>query len=195
MKRTVYQTDALGFFVYPIEIFDQPLDPGRFSIPFGAHEIAPPPIGDGQVARWVNGNWIVNADYRKDTLYVAATGEQYKIGEATDAGTYDGFGPIPAWLTATKPEPPAPTPDQLEADFSGLVTARLNAWAAERQYDDINSARLAALTPEYAADGTTANAAYGTIWAAAIALMPQVRAGELTPGQAVEQLPALSWAS
>jgi hypothetical protein len=69
----------------------------------------------------------------------------------------------------------------------------LNAFARERQYDDISSARLAALSAEYASDGAVAQSAYDQTWTAAIALMPQVRSGALTVEQAVEQLPALTW--
>ena len=83
--------------------------------------------------------------------------------------------------------------DELEAQFSAAVTARLDAFALERQYDDIASARLAVLSSEYAADGQAANAAYDATWTAAITLVPQVRSGDLTPEQAVEQLPALAW--
>jgi tRNA A37 threonylcarbamoyltransferase TsaD len=88
---------------------------------------------------------------------------------------------------------PPPTPNQMEQTFSALVTDRLNAFAAKRQYDNIASARLAGLSSEYAVDGQTANASYASIWTAAIALVPQVRSRELTPEQAVERLPALAW--
>jgi hypothetical protein len=89
-------------------------------------------------------------------------------------------------------QPPLPTPDELETAFSALVTARLNAFAAEKQYDDITSARLAALSGEFQADGQAAQVAYDVTWTAAIALMPDVRSGEITVEQAVEQLPVLT---
>jgi hypothetical protein len=57
----------------------------------------------------------------------------------------------------------------------------------------MDKARLAAFSAEYAADGQAANAAYDSTWTAAIALVPQVRSGELTPEQAVERLPVLVW--
>jgi hypothetical protein len=117
-SKTVYQTDEQGFFVYQTVIFELPLEPGKFSVPHRAYEDSPYPIPQGFCARRVNGaggNWAKGEDHRKDTLYVAATGEQYEIGKAVDAGTYDGFGPLPPWLTATKPEPPPPTPEEILA--------------------------------------------------------------------------------
>jgi hypothetical protein len=84
-------------------------------------------------------------------------------------------------------------PEEREVAFNAAVTARLNVFAAERQYDDITSARLAALSGEFTTDGAIAQAAYDTTWAAAIALMEQVKSGELTVEQALEQLPALVW--
>jgi hypothetical protein len=84
-------------------------------------------------------------------------------------------------------------PDDLEAAFSAAVTARLDSFAALKQYDSITSARLAALSEDFAADGQIAKAAYDSTWTAAIALMPDVRAGTLSVEQALEQLPALAW--
>jgi hypothetical protein len=83
--------------------------------------------------------------------------------------------------------------DEREAAFSALIEARMDAFALEKDYGTMDTARLAALSMEYAADGPIANAAYDTTWAAAIALIPKVRAGELTPEEAVAQLPALAW--
>jgi hypothetical protein len=96
-----------------------------------------------------------------------------------------------------EPAPPPPSEAELRArremEFNGAVTARLNAFAAEKQYDDISAARLAALSSEYAADGQTAQAAYDMTWAAAIAMWEDVASGEITVEQAVERLPALTW--
>ena len=83
--------------------------------------------------------------------------------------------------------------DQLEAAFAALVTARLDTFAQSKNYDTMDKARLAALSTEYAADGQAANAAYDATWTAAIALVPDVRSGELTPEQALEELPELAW--
>lgn len=129
-----------------------------------------------------------------------ATDWEYVENHKGKEGYVDGkpykvldYGPLPKGWSDTPPPPPPPTPDELEAQFSTLVTTRLNAFAAQRQYDDISSARLAALSAEFASDGQIAQAAYDNTWTAAIPLMSQVRSGELTPVQAVEQLPALTW--
>jgi hypothetical protein len=99
-----------------------------------------------------------------------------------------------------EPVPPPPTEDELraarEAEFNRAITLILNEFAAERQYDNINAARLAALSAEYAADGQTAQAAYDAAWAAAIAMWEQVVGGAITVEQAAAelvQLPALTW--
>jgi hypothetical protein len=89
----------------------------------------------------------------------------------------------------------APTldPDQREAAFSVAVTARLDAFATGKQYDSITTARMATLSEDFSEDGRIANAAYDATWTAAIALIPQVRDGTLTPTAAAEQLPTLTW--
>jgi hypothetical protein len=100
---------------------------------------------------------------------------------------------------SVEPVPPPPTDVELramrEAEFNAAITARLNAFAAQRQYDDISAARLAALSVEYAADGQAAQAAYDTTWSAAIAMWESVASGEITVEQAILQLPALTWPS
>jgi hypothetical protein len=96
-----------------------------------------------------------------------------------------------------EPVPPPPTDAELraarEAEFNSAITARLNAFAALKQYDDISAARLAALSVVYAADGQTAQAAYDATWAAAITMWEQVASGEITVEQALVQLPVLTW--
>lgn len=56
-----------------------------------------------------------------------------------------------------------------------------------------NRLRLAALSVEYAEDGRIANAAYDSTWRAALALIPSVRDGTLTPDEAIERLPEIKW--
>lgn len=82
--------------------------------------VKPPAIPDGHVAKWVTelhhvtdtpnygeegtGSWEVVEDHRKDKLYTE-DGE-YKIGDDYEGQSYDGLGPIPAWLSTEAPEQP-----------------------------------------------------------------------------------------
>jgi hypothetical protein len=84
---------------------------------------------------------------------------------------------------------PPLTPDQLEQRFKGAVTARLNAYITARGWDTLD--RVLAQAGEFAADREIAQAAYDAQWSAAFALLPQVRAGEVSVEDALEQLPAL----
>jgi hypothetical protein len=89
--------------------------------------------------------------------------------------------------------PYVPTPDDLEHDFLGQVARRLDEFAREKGYDSMDKARLASLSDEYHEDGVIANAAYDSTWAAAIALIPDVREGTITPDEAIAQLPEIAW--
>jgi hypothetical protein len=137
--------------------------------------------------------------YVKDGVVLSDAG--FSIGEGVDKITFP-----PRWLAYATPADlarygievvPEPevteAPDALEARFDALIDARLDAFAQEKIYDNMDKARLAVLTTDYAGDGRTANAAYETTWTAAIALKADVRAGTLTPEQAVENLPELTW--
>ena len=57
--KTVYQTDADGFFTGTAQADLSPLEPGVWLIPGGCVETAPPPLAEGQRAQWVNGAWAV----------------------------------------------------------------------------------------------------------------------------------------
>jgi len=118
--KAVYQTDQRGFFLYESEAHELALAPGYFNIPNGAYELKPPATGAGMVARWLEDGWSLVEDHRSDILYYIKTPateetpaliEQYVIGtEATADGelvSYDGGGPIPAWLTDVAPAAPA----------------------------------------------------------------------------------------
>ena len=160
---------------------------------------APPAdIPAGHIPRWTGSAWEVVEDHRQkpDKHGTKQGGTPFWLPGDTHtspARYVEELGPLPEGAMLEQPAPPPPTPDELEARFSVLVTARLNAFAAEKQYDDITSARLAALSDDFSADGEVAKAAYDATWTAAIALVPGVRNGELTPDEAVEQLPALVW--
>ncbi|MFC3340668.1 hypothetical protein ACFOEY_20115 [Paracandidimonas soli] len=75
------------------------------------------------MARWVSsvprddieygnagtGNWEIVEDHRKDTFYTS-DGSAYEMGSDHNGQSYDGLGPIPAWLTDTAPPAPEPEP-------------------------------------------------------------------------------------
>jgi hypothetical protein len=166
-----YQYTADGYFADEIEDYGL--------LPNNATHTAPPAEQSGHVLHWTGAAWEQIENHKGEEGYL--NGEPYTIKD---------YGPYPEGWSTT---PPPPTPDELEARFSGMVTGHLNDFARQRQYDDITSARLAALSGEFAADGQAAQAAYDQTWTAAIALAPKVRSGELTPEQAIEQLPALAW--
>lgn len=67
-------------------------------------------------------------DHRHDELWVAH-GQRYVIGEAHEGQTYDGLGPIPAWLYAEEPEAPEPTLEEAQAAQLAQINADFEAAA------------------------------------------------------------------
>ncbi|MCI3205835.1 MULTISPECIES: phage tail protein [Pandoraea] len=105
--KTVYQTDERGLFLYPTTAHELYLSPGEYNIPFGAVEAEPPVTEDGTVQKWIEGAWTVVEDNRHKRLYVARSAEEYQLGATIEINgesvTYHGDGPIPEWLTDTRP--------------------------------------------------------------------------------------------
>jgi hypothetical protein len=56
---TVYQLDADGFYVGPVEADESPLQPGEFLIPGGCVLTVPPGDTVGMRPRWVEGAWAL----------------------------------------------------------------------------------------------------------------------------------------
>jgi hypothetical protein len=83
----------------------------------------------------------------------------------------------------------------LQQGFEYLVRKRLNEFAQTKDYDEIVAAcsYSTSTNATYAAEGQYCVDARDATWAAAIALVPDVRAGTLTPEQAIARLPALAW--
>lgn len=113
MKKTVYQTDPSGLYLYEIEANELPLSRGLFNIPYGAHEMKPPNAPAGKVPRWTGQGWGLVDDYRTVPLWIKNTGQAYGIGTviATDDGvmSYPGWGQLPAWLSTQQPTFPHET--------------------------------------------------------------------------------------
>jgi hypothetical protein len=111
-------------------------------------------------------------------------------------------GEVAAWAagnpgSVAKEQPPEFTPEELReqrgAAFGDAISARLDAFAKAKGYDNMDKARLAALTDAYRADGEAANAAYAATWEAAIGLWEDVAGGHLPIGEALDELPELAW--
>ena len=130
--KTVYQTDAEGFFIGPVQADPSPLEPGVWLIPGGAVEVEPPALTEGQKAQWVNGAWAVIEPPPPPEPEPEPTPEEARAAiEASilterdrriDLGTginVTGVGTIPV---SGRP--------QVQADLTSLVTAAQIAIAA-----------------------------------------------------------------
>ncbi len=114
MRKEVFQADDNGLFLYQTLANELALTPGKFNIPFGAYEDAPPQPAQGRWPRRVGDAWTMVEDYRTTPLWVVESGAPYTIG-TEHAGvdgkvSYPGWGPLPAWLTQVVLKPPASQP-------------------------------------------------------------------------------------
>lgn len=57
--KTVFQTDHSGVFVGTTLADESPLEPGVFHIPGGCVEIKPPKHSSLELARWLDGSWVI----------------------------------------------------------------------------------------------------------------------------------------
>jgi hypothetical protein len=55
--KTVSQLNPDGYFVFPVEADESPLEPGVFLIPARAIDVLPPQVPAGKMARWA-GEWV-----------------------------------------------------------------------------------------------------------------------------------------
>lgn len=109
MALTVYQTDAAGLYLGPVEADESPLEEGVYLIPAGCVEVAPPEVAAGEVAVWLGDAWSVVPDHRGETWF-SAEGAPVVVTAVGD--------PALAGLT---PEPPAPSiEDQVVAAIAAV---------------------------------------------------------------------------
>lgn len=57
--KIVSQLDADGYFVCPTVADESPLEPGVFHIPGGAVDVEPPAVPEGKLARFVDGEFVL----------------------------------------------------------------------------------------------------------------------------------------
>ncbi len=84
-------------------------------------------------------------------------------------------------------------PDDLLKRFHEEIAKSLDAFAQEKQYDNMDKARLAALTADFRADGEFANQLYDRVWTTAFVLEEEVRGGSLSVEAAIKKLPEMKW--
>ena len=116
MKKTVFQTDLDGLYLYDTVANELAMEPGAFNIPFGAQEVPPPAAPAGQVARWAGSAWVLVEDHRATQFYRTDSGQPYAFGSTIEvegvAVSYKGWGAVPTWLTDVQPQPPEePAPE------------------------------------------------------------------------------------
>lgn len=111
--KTHYQTDLNGLFIGPVDCLPNPHEEGKWWVPFGAFEDAPPEKGPHQVQRRIEGGWELIPDYRG---YVYWTAERQRV--VIDQVEVE---PPAGHLT----EDPGPTPAQRLADLKGQARAAL----------------------------------------------------------------------
>ena len=56
-EKIVSQLDPAGYFAFPVDADESPLEPGTFLIPGGAIDVPPPQVPAGKLARWA-GQWV-----------------------------------------------------------------------------------------------------------------------------------------
>lgn len=98
-----------------------------------------------------------------------------------------------------KPQPPQPSPEEIQASIVSATQQRLDAFARTRNYDGILSACTYATSavPKFAAEGQYAVQARDATWATLYTILAEVEAGTrpVPSGYAdIEpDLPALAW--
>lgn len=106
MDKIVYQLDPNGVLVGEAVANECERTPGYWLIPGGCvdTETLPPVVQEGFAARFVDGEWVVVEDHRRNKLFLY-DGRVYQIDDEVNGQRYDGLGPLPAWLSVVEPPP------------------------------------------------------------------------------------------
>lgn len=84
MTKTVYIFDDNNVYIHPYLAHEDPLNPGQYVTPTDSTDVAPPTLVENEAAQWVNGAWVVVADFRDQQWYDQTTGDVVLI---TDVGS------------------------------------------------------------------------------------------------------------
>jgi|GEM_PF-518312 len=105
MLKIYQQTDHKGVYLYSQQFASKP---------YLAVSVAVPPVPPGKLAQWETtlnpvidknwgeegtGQWVIKDDHRKADLYQTDDGSKYELEQEIEGQSYDGIGPVPAWLT------------------------------------------------------------------------------------------------
>ena len=119
--------------------------------------------------------------------FISPTGNP-EVWDEKPEGYFDSIG---EWQAARPPE-------EIQAEFTGAIQARLDAFAQTRGYDGILSAATYATStiPQFAAEGQYAVEARDTTWAKGYEILNAVLAGQRpmpTLEEVFAELPVLEW--
>lgn len=122
-------------------------------------------------------------------------GDLYTLVEAPEwvqmGATWNG-------TTFVNPPPPPKTPEEIIAEFTAKIQARLDAFARTRGYDGILSAATYATStvPKFKAEGQYAVEARDATWTKCYEILNAVQAGQRpvpTLEELLAELPVLEW--
>jgi hypothetical protein len=164
----------------------------------------PPPgeIPAGSVARWTGAAWEVVEDHRQKTDEHGTKdgGTPYWLPEDdhTSPPRYmETPGPLPEGALLERPAAPPPTPEEIEAEFTSRIQARLDDFARTRGYDGILSACTYAGSGvlKFEQEGRYAVQSRDATWDKAYELLAGYQAsGGVPDWEEVEAaLPVLAW--
>ena len=176
-----YQYDANHYYVEEVEDYGL--------LPNNATHTAPA-LQSGFIPRWNGNDWEQVENHVGKQGYV--DGAPFTVTE---------YGPLPEGWSEIKPEPEK-TLERIQAEFEGLIQARLDAFARTLTYDNILSACTYANSknPVFALEGQYCIEARDNTWSKAYELLnvilPELAAGERSMPEWTEietQLPELAW--
>jgi hypothetical protein len=122
-------------------------------------------------------------------------GDLHTLVEAPEwvqmGATWDG-------TTFVNPPPPPKTPEEIIAEFTAKIQARLDAFAKTRNYDSILSACTYAtsMNPKFAAEGQYCVEARDATWVKCYEILNEVQSGQrpIPSWEELEaELPPLEW--
>jgi hypothetical protein len=203
----IYNYSAMtGEFLSTADAHPSPLEPAKFLIPACATAVAPPQTSEHEAAVYVeNSGWKIVPDYRGVLRYSTTDGSEVKVEE---------LGVLPEEMPDTTD---APRPSEFHvyyenaweldeaafyaaklAQFTGIIQARLDAFAQTRNYDNILSAASYATSqnPVFSVEGQYAVIARDNTWARAYEILAEFESGERKMPMEEELfklLPALEW--